>query len=67
MKTLLENMCEAYGQRGGTIHQFVNTNDPLFNRFERVYYDYVKSGITFTTKNSFKKLADYCHIELRDK
>lgn len=65
MKTLLQNMCEAYGYQGGTIHQFVNVHDPLFNRFERVYTDYVKSGITFTTKKSFQKLADYCHIELK--
>ncbi len=65
-KTLLSNLCEVNGQKGGTIWQFLErTKDNTrqdWQYFARAYYDCIACGITFPSRASFNKLAAQNHI-----
>jgi hypothetical protein len=56
--TLLEALCQANGQQGGTIHHFF-PDDGVKNvlLMERSYAAYVKCGLEFPSRASFDKLA----------
>lgn len=62
--TLLENLCKANGQQGGTIHQFLNTQDVNYQDFVAAYNDYTRIGIEFPSTKSFNKLSKQYHINI---
>ena len=62
--TLLENLCKANGQTGGTIHQFVNVGDPNYRDMERAHSDFVRMGIEFSSRASLNKLAAQYHMKI---
>jgi hypothetical protein len=64
--TLLENLCSANKQQGGTIHQFLSHNHNFMNveAFKKAYDEFIGIGITFSSRKSFEKLAEQYHITI---
>lgn len=60
--TLLDTLCAANGQQGGTIHQFLANQN--WGAMQRAFDDYTKCGITFPSKASLNKLASQYHITI---
>lgn len=57
-KTLLEGLCEANGQQGGTIHQFLpNPTVGSLRMMENEYRELQSVSIEFTGRKAFDKLA----------
>lgn len=62
--TLLEDLCKAARQSGGTIHQFVDMSDRNIDDMRKAHSDYIRMGIKFQSKASLDKLASQYHVTI---
>jgi hypothetical protein len=60
--SLLEALCKANGQQGGTIHQFFGYQD--WTDFLDAFEDFRRMGIEFPSKESFNQLAKQYHLTI---
>lgn len=64
--TMLEGLCAANGQQGGTIHQFfADANSPEVTAMRRAFNEYTSCGLEFPSRASFNKLAKQYHLTIQ--
>lgn len=63
--TLLEALCTANGQQGGTIHQFFeDANSREVSAMQQSFREYTSCGFEIKSRGALNKLAAMYHVTI---